>query len=217
MLSEQGAGRLPIGPQPPLPRRTLLTGGLPPYNPFAGIGTLATTPLSELLKQIGLPERRKIFVSYHHDLDQAYYNALARLCDDCDFLTDRSVSRIIKSDDPEYQERRIREEYMSGTSVTLVLCGAQTYQRKFVDWEIYATLYQEKALIGILLPWVVPDPVTGKFTVPSRLHVNIGSGYALWRSWLHLNAANLRSWTEEALNKDKILIQNWQDKKLHDG
>ncbi len=193
-----------------------MTGGLPSYNPLA-LGTLATTPLSEFLKQLGLPEKRKIFVSYHHAGDQAYYDALAKMCDDCDFLTDRSVSRLIKSDDPEYQERRIREEYMSGTSVTLVLCGAQTYQRKFVDWEIYATLYKEKGLIGVRLPLVVPDPMTGKVTVPFRLHTNIESGYALWRTWQALSAANLRSWIEEALNKDKSLIQNWQDKKPHDG
>jgi hypothetical protein len=196
--------------------------GLPPFPPrppltLLGLGSLATTPLSELLKSVGLPEKRKIFVSYHHHGDQAYYDALAKMCDDCDFLTDRSVNRLIGSDDPEYQERRIREEYMSGTSVTLLLCGAQTYQRKFVDWEIYATLYKEKGLIGILLPLVAPDPITGKYTVPSRLHTNIESGYALWRTWQNLSAANLRSWIEEALNKDKILIMNWQDKKLHDG
>jgi hypothetical protein len=46
-----------------------------------------------------IPSRREIFVSYHHAGDQVYYDALTRICDDCTFLTDRSVDRRIGSDD----------------------------------------------------------------------------------------------------------------------
>jgi hypothetical protein len=209
---------LPVGPRrsppPGHPRRTLLAGiGILPRP----IGSIATTPLSDLLKAMKLPEKRKIFVSYHHHMDQGYYDALAKMCDDCDFLADRSVNRLIGSNDSDYQERRIREEYISGASVTLVLCGAQTYQRKFVDWEIFATLFKEKGLIGIRLPYVAADPVTRKYTVPFRLHHNIQNGYALWRSWQDLTVVTLRGWIEEAVNKDKRLIRNEQDKKTHDG
>lgn len=43
---------------------------------------------------------------------------------------DNSVDRKIDSDDPEYVMRRIRENYINGTSCTLVFCGVETPYRK---------------------------------------------------------------------------------------
>ena len=126
---------------------------------------LASSALRTLLS-LGLPTKRKIFVSYQHHRDQAYYNALASLCDDCDFLQDNSLDRRVDSSDPEYQERRIRESYIKGISVTVVLCGLETYQRKFVDWELYATLWKEAGLIGVQLPNAKANPANGGFLVP---------------------------------------------------
>lgn len=172
--------------------------------------------LSTLLS-LDLPAKRKIFVSYHHHRDQRYYDALAAMCDDCEFLQDNSLDRRVDSDDPEYQERRIREAYIKGTSVTVVLCGLETYQRKFVDWEIYATLLKEGALIGIQLDNASVNPANGGFLVPHRLHDNIQSCYALWKHWHELTADNLRVWIEQAVAKDKTLISNWRAKKLRNG
>ena len=140
-----------------------------------------SSPLSTLLS-FGLPTKRKIFVSYHHHRDQAYHDALSALCKDCEFLQDNSLDRRVDSDDPEYQERRIRESYIKGTSVTVVLCGLETYQRKFVDWELYATLLKEAGLIGIQLPNAKVTPANAVL-VPSRLYDNIQSGYAVWKQW----------------------------------
>lgn len=175
-----------------------------------------SSPLSTILS-LGLPTKRKMFVSYHHHRDQAYYDALAAMCDDCEFLQDNSLDRRVDSDDPEYQERRIREDYIKGTSVTIVLCGLETYQRKFVDWEIYATLLKEGGLIGIQLANALPNPATGAFLVPGRLHDNIQSGYALWKHWNELSAENLRAWIEQAVAKDKSLIRNGRTKKAQNG
>jgi hypothetical protein len=196
-----GSFRLPPG-------RTLLTGAL----------GRSRSPLEEILSR--LPSKRQIFTSYHHARDQAYYDALAKMCDDCEFLQDNSLDRRVDSDDAEYQERRIREAYIKGTSVTVVLCGRDTYQRKWVDWEIYGTLYKNSALIGIQLPAATAsaNPANGgKFLVPARLYDNIASGYAPWRHWDNLTAANLRLWIEEALAKDKSLIRNGREKKAHNG
>lgn len=174
------------------------------------------SPLSTLLS-LGLPTKRKIFVSYHHHRDQADYDALAAICDDCEFLQDNSLDRRVDSDDPEYQERRIREDYIKGTSVTVVLCGLDTYKRKFVDWEIYATLLKDGGLIGIQLPNAKANPANEGFLVPSRLHDNIQSGYALWKQWYELTAVSLRAWTEEAVARDKSLIRNGRAKKAQNG
>jgi hypothetical protein len=168
-------------------------------------------PGRSLATMLGIPEKREIFVSYHHKGDQWYYDTLAKMCDDCEFLVDRSVHRILDSDNAEYQERRIREEFIQGTSTTIVLCGAETGKRKFVDWEIHATLWKQSALIGIYLPSANRN-AAGQILVPDRLHENIQSGYAIFRDWNLLTAANLRIWIEATVKKDKSLIRNGREK-----
>ena len=83
------------------------------------------------------PARRKGFVSYQHHGDRPYYLEFARFFSDAyEAVEDHSVEREIDSDDAEYVSRCIRENYITGTSCTIVLCGPTTSQRKFVDWEI---------------------------------------------------------------------------------
>ena len=131
----------------------------------------------------GQPTKPRVFVSYHHANDQWYYNRFSELFSNSyDILYDSSVNRKIDSDDVEYQIRRIREDYITGTSITIVLCGVETYKRKFVDWEICATLNKQHALLGINLP-TNPANYNGKYVVPARLHENIQSGFAGWIQW----------------------------------
>ena len=59
-----------------------------------------------------------------------------------------SPTRFIDSDDTEYVMRRIRENYNSGASGTFVLCGSDTPERKYVDWEIKATLDDRHGPVG---------------------------------------------------------------------
>ena len=140
--------------------------------------------LQAVLQQLSKkPPKPKVFISYHHDNDQWDYDRFSELFSNSyDILYDSSVDRNIRSDDAEYQMRRIREEYITGTSITIVLCGKETYKRKFVDWEICTTLNKEHALLGINLP---DNPMTnnGKYVVPARLHDNIQSGFAGWMQW----------------------------------
>ena len=110
-----------------------------------------------------------MFVSYHHGGDRAYYDAFSQLFDaSYDVIQDNSVEREIDSDDAEYVIRRIREDFITGSSCTVVLCGTDTPKRKFVDWEIKATLDKEHGLIGINLP-ANPRLLNGNVTVPNRL------------------------------------------------
>lgn len=104
--------------------------------------------------------------------------------------------------------RHIRENYVSGSSCTIVLVGRDTWGRKFVDWEIDATLSKEHGLLGLQLPTL---PIVGAaVTVPDRLSDNIQSGYAIWKRWDYLvaNPGHLPVWIEEANAKDKVLIRN---------
>jgi hypothetical protein len=166
---------------------------------------------SALLRALTAPPRRKVFVSYHHAGDQAYYDTFSRTFHDTyETIFDNSVDRRIGSDDAEYQMRRIRETYITGTSCTIVLCGAATPWRKFVDWEIKATLDREHGLIGVNLP-TNAVVASGKYTVPDRLHDNIESGYALWVFWMNLaggGPVSLAQLVETANARHTSLIAN---------
>jgi hypothetical protein len=127
------------------------------------------------------PAKRSIFVSFHHGGDRAYYDAFSKLfANTYDVIQDNSVDRMIDSDDSEYVIQKIREEYITGSSCTVVLCGTQTAQRKFVDWEIKATLDKEHGLVAVQLP---SNP---NFLVPERLMDNVTTSYAVWTSWQQL-------------------------------
>ena len=163
--------------------------------------------------------KRSIFVSYHHGGDRAYYEAFSNLfADTYDVIQDNSIDRAIDSADSEYVIRKIREEFITGTSCTVVLCGAQTSQRKFVDWEIKATLDKEHGLIGVNLP-TNPRLPNGNVAVPNRLFDNIQSGHAIWTNWAALaqNPALLSNLVEQANAKNKTLMRNQRELRSRNG
>lgn len=132
--------------------------------------------------------KRKVFVNYHHHGDQGYYDAFSKtFCDTHDVITDNSLERRIDSEDVNYVIRRIREGYVIGSSCTIVLVGKDTWGRKYVDWEIQATLEKEHGLIGVQLPTALIT-LQNTVIVPARLDDNIQSGYALWLSWQRITA-----------------------------
>jgi hypothetical protein len=172
--------------------------------------------LSDFLK---ISVKRKVFVSYHHAGDQAYYDAFSKnFCESYDVITDNSLERAVDSDDVNYVMRRIREGYITGTSCTILLVGSQTWGRKYADWEIKATLDKEHALIGVQLPTLQPGP-NGKVTVPDRLHDNIQSGYALWLTWAAFTASAqaCTGYIEQANLRDKTQIVNNRDRRLRNA
>ena len=77
-----------------------------------------------------------------------------------DYIVDKSVDTgdIIDQGRPVDQiRRRIRDEYIADATVTVVLIGRCTWQRKHVDWEISASLIgtahnDRCGLLGIRLP-----------------------------------------------------------------
>jgi MTH538 TIR-like domain (DUF1863) len=165
------------------------------------------------------PTRRKVFISYHHRGDQACYDAFSRhFCDTFEAVRDNSVDRIFDSGDADYVMRKIREDYLSGTSCTIVLCGPLTPWRKYVDWEIKATLDKAHGLIGVILPNNPPSE-DGSFAVPYRLFDNILSGYAPWVKWeaLGQGADHLQQLVEIANSRSKILIVNSRPMRERNG
>ena len=158
--------------------------------------------------------RRKVFVSYHHRGDQRWFDEFTRqFAERYEVFCDNSLDGRIRSDDDEYVNRRIRKEHIVGSSITIVLCGAETWKRKYVDWEIHSTLHHEHALLGIALPTAVKANAGGIF-VHDRFNDNFQSGYAHWLgSWVADPQALLTA-IEGAIqkSKDKSKIRNDREK-----
>jgi len=179
--------------QPPQRPISLLSLFPPPKAPTPSIFDLIvrkppSRPVGALSSLLLKPVKPKVFVSYHHKNDQFWYNQFSKLFDNCyELFTDTSIGRKIDSDNPLYQSRKIREDHISGSSITVVLIGTETWKRKHVDWEIHATLDRKHALLGIALPTHAKN-ARGEVIVPSRLQDNIVSGFARWTHWSN-NAA----------------------------
>jgi MTH538 TIR-like domain (DUF1863) len=166
--------------------------------------------------------KRSVFVSYHHDNDQFYYDLLAGACDQAyQLIRDASLRESLDSEDSDYISRAIREGYITGTSCTIVLCGSETWKRKHVDWEIKATLDKQHGLVGVNLP---SNPVlaygqggcwhpNGCATKPQRLQDNIDSGYSVWTNWSTFtsSAAKFKEIVESAISRPSFLIRNSGD------
>jgi hypothetical protein len=169
--------------------------------------------LNSPLRGIQPPVKRSVFVSYHHGGDQPYYNAFIEAFDETyNILFDNSLERRIDSDNINYVLQRIRDSFVKGSSCTIVLCGAETPWRKYVDWEIKATLNMEHGLIGVNLPTNGPN-TNGRVTVPNRLHDNIQCGFAIWTNWAAFtsSAASVKATIEQAIARPTRLASNGRE------
>jgi hypothetical protein len=139
---------------------------------------------------------RRIFISYHH-ADQYWKNAFVNeFATRLGIFTDGSLDDRVDSTRPDYVHRQIREEYITGTSATIVLCGAETWKRRYVDWEIHSTLLKRHGLLGIIVP-NTPQTGPNSYRVPDRLDDNL-SNYARLRYW-PTTGGELGAWIEEVI------------------
>lgn len=132
---------------------------------------------------------RNCFISYHHNNDQHYLNKLRKvvkkmkvsdfsLKDDIGHLTDETIYKKIRNK-------------MRNCSVTVILIGSKTGHRKWIDWEVWASLrsythpfdrrksFKPNGLLVIFLP-------VENHSIPKRLEDNIKSGYAVSMRWKNL-------------------------------
>ncbi len=121
----------------------------------------------------------KVFLSYYHNEDEDFRNRFEALFGNVIVSRSVNIGDIDPNAETEYVRQKIRNEYLSDSTVTVVLVGAHTWQRKHVDWEIYSSLRDTQnssrsGLIGILLP-TYPRSKQGSYdpnTIPPRLWDN---------------------------------------------
>ncbi len=123
--------------------------------------------------------RRKVFISYHHDDKDEVDEFIDTFSNDRDVFITRALGTgmdqdIIDSTDTSYVMRRIRELYLKDSTVTIVMLGKCTWARRYVDWEIQASLRNSdtitpNGLLGVKLPSY--DEEEGYY--PDRLNKNL--------------------------------------------
>ncbi len=157
--------------------------------------------------------KHKTFVCYHHDNDQQYFNLFNKLfVDSHDIIISKSVQigDIDTNTKTEVIRQKIRDEYLRDTTVTIVLIGTQTWQRKHVDWEIASSIrdteYNPRSgLLGIFLPTYPLN--NGKFdshTIPPRLYDN-------WKNEKK-RFAQLYYWSTDPLKVSKWIHKAFEDR-----
>ena len=155
--------------------------------------------------------RHRVFISFHND-DQRYKDRFVRMMggnivdesvgdDDIDD-TNLKVSEI---------RRRIRDNFIRDATVTVVLIGPCTWQRKHVDWEIGSSLRETRSnsrcgLLGILLP-NHPNfrerPYNPRL-IPPRLASNCEGDdpYAVIYDWRNARGVDaIRGWIHRAFQR----------------
>ena len=151
--------------------------------------------------------RHKVFVSYHHKRDQKYADMLR------DALAGDMVDKSVHGNDIDDKlktatmRQKIRDEFISDATVTIVLVGPESYTRKHVDWEIGSSLRKTKknprcGMLGILLP-NHPDYRKPRrdSLVPPRLAASLKGKdpYAQLYNWPNNNSlVRIRKWIHKA-------------------
>ena len=132
--------------------------------------------------------------------------------------------------------QKIRDGYIRDASVTIVLIGPCTWQRKHVDWEIGASLRKTRknsrcGLLGILLPnhRDYKKPIHNPRLIPPRFADNSKGHdpYALIYKWPQpwtpakiadwIHRAYLRRQGSQPNNGRKSFGRNWTRRKCSEG
>ena len=147
--------------------------------------------------------RHKCFVSFHradHDSLVAFKQRFDDTHDSFIFRGQEMPEDIIQSSNDDYVMSRIRERFLKDSTVTIVLVGACTWSRKFVDWEVKASLARPALGLANGLLAVVLNPARRTNPaprLPERVRLNVESGYATYH-WYPSTSAELAAWIEDA-------------------
>lgn len=153
--------------------------------------------------------RHNVFISFHEKdikYKKKFVQGMGNRIIDRSVNTGNIVDTRLKT---ATVRQKIRDEYIRDATVTIVLVGTHTWQRKHVDWEIGSSLRKTKnnsrcGLLGIILP---NHPNYGKTNfnphlIPPRLADNCTTKYdpyALIYHWpIPLMPAQIAKWIDSA-------------------
>ena len=106
-------------------------------------------------------------------------------------IIDKSLHDPIESYDEDYIMRKIREDYLSDSTVTIVLIGTRSaevlgaYEQRFIKREVQASLYHganntKNGILGVVLPSMYDEVYKGSISCSdcggTHSYVCIGDG-----------------------------------------
>ena len=176
------------------------------------------------------PEKRKVFISFHH-ADEWYRNEFNTRWGDQFIGTDVKLGDIDTENSEEYTKRLIQVDHIVNSSVVVAIYGTHTRKRKHVDWEISAGLNEKvggyKGLVVLIVPGFpgYPFDQSGNYDksllyphLHPRTAENVKTGYAdvyFWpEMYPNLNLVEVKDLVELASKKREThshLIENWHD------
>ena len=102
-----------------------------------------------------------VFISYHHFSDKAYKIALIEYGKNFGAFIDKSVDtgEISEHLSDQAIRAKIRDENLRESTVTILLAGTDTKERKHIDWELYSSMFdgtrnKKSGILVINLPSV---------------------------------------------------------------
>ena len=112
----------------------------------------------------------EVFISYHHQNDNAYKEELISLNKRYKVFIDKSVDTgdIDPNLPPQSIRTEIRDNYLRNSTVTLLLVGTETKKRKHIDWELYSSMIdgqinKKSGIIVVQLPSTYPEYFTAAY------------------------------------------------------
>ena len=159
--------------------------------------------------------RHKVFVSFHV-ADIEYKNQFLKL------IEGHAVDKSVHDDDIDDTNLKvarirqiIRDEFIAEATVTVVLVGTNTWQRKHADWEISSSIKKTEhndrcGIVGILLPSHPNHRSTSikSNLLPPRLADNMRGNdpYAKLYKWPDdPTGIEIREWIHEAFLRRKCV------------
>lgn len=144
-------------------------------------------------------------------------------------MIDKSLDEPINSYDEEYIMRRIRQDYLSDSTVTIFLIGTYsaenlgTYEQRFIKRELQASLYNgvgnsRNGILGVVLPNMYDKIYKGSYqcTTCGKTHtwVAIGDSTVIkeFSKNYYLNSHGKCSYTED--DRYCVLVK-WDDFKIN--
>lgn len=121
-------------------------------------------------------KKHNVFISFHHKNEdkkndfETWHGA---------HFTSKSVQNgdIDPDNEDEYTKKLIQEDYISDSSVLIALYGANTHERKHVDWEISAALSAKVGGHSGFIVLILPDFPASAFNQLGQYDASLLSPY----------------------------------------
>jgi hypothetical protein len=154
---------------------------------------------------------RRCFISFK--TEDIYFKNYIQTYLNVDMI-DHSLDAPINSTDENYIMRKIREDYLSTSTVTIHIIGLHSgesrgaYEQRFIKRELQASLYHgdgntQNGILGVVIPLMMGTIYRGAYNCPScgGSHTYVGiNDDTVVKEFSHnyyIPAANRCSWTED--------------------